>query len=1334
MADQRERNAQYDYKANSNLVLQADRSLIGRARQEPSSEVQSLVGKLTNTRMGDKVLKSKPERPNAAAAAKRDAKATSASGGAGRGVMTAEELRGQVQSNASVLTHLADDMHGLDYRPRTKETRATYASILSVMQSHLGDQERRVLCGAADEVLAALKDERKTDPQRKREIESLLGSVSSERFSQLVSLGKQITDYNVENAGGATDLSGDRMDTGEGVTDESVAVVFDDEDEAEEDGLADVAVGAEDVDDDDDDELDGANGADGRMSDGAGLNGAGTLGASGATSGASANGKSAAQQLALDKDYVDPRTIDAFWLQRELAKFYTDAVDAQRISEEVFGVLQHSADDRECENRLVLLLDYDKFDLIRILRKNRLAIVYTTQYRRAVSDEQRQELEAAMSANPALFSVLRALTGLDAGGASSTAAAAGGSDATAMDTSTGPSSSAAAGPSASATAGASATARQALDLESLAFPDGAHTMTNKQCKLPDGSVQKTYPGYEEVRIPPLTHKPFADNEKLVNIEELPEWARGAFPKFKSLNRIQSRIYPAAMHRDENLLVCAPTGAGKTNVAMLCILREIGRNLNPDGSVNLDAFKIIYVAPMKSLVQEMVGNFSNRLNEAYGIKVAELTGDAQLSKDQIAETQVIVCTPEKWDVITRKGGERSFTNLVSLIIIDEVHLLHDERGAVLESIVARTIRQIESTQERVRIVGLSATLPNYEDVAAFLRVDLTTGLFYFDNSYRPVPLEQHYVGITEKKAIKRYLLMNQIVYNKIIELKDPTQQVIVFVHSRKETAKTARALRDLCIENDTLGRFVRDDSPSTEVLRSEAENCKNTDLKELLPYGFAIHHAGMNRADRTLVEELFADRHIPVLISTATLAWGVNLPAHRVIIKGTQIYNPEKGRWVELSSMDVMQMIGRAGRPQFDDRGEGVLITSHDELQFYLSLLNQQLPIESQLVSHLPDSLNAEIVLGTIASVKDAVAWLGYTYLFVRMMRAPAVYGITPEMLAADPNLEAYRADLIHAAAVQLDKCGLTRYDRRTGALQATDLGRIASHYYCTSETMAKYNSLLKPSLTDIELFRVFSVSSEFKYITIREEEKLELQKLMEVVPIPVKESIEEPTAKVNVLLQAYISQLKLDGFALVTDMVYISQSAGRLVRAIHEICLKRGWAQLADRALTLCKMVDWRMWQTMSPLRQFSKIPEEIIKKIEMRNFPWQRMFDLSPEQLAEHIKAPKMGKSLHKYVHQFPKLEVSAHFQPITRSTLRIELSITKDFVWDEKTHGTAQPFWILVEDADGETLLHYEPFLLRARSADREHPVSFYVPLFEPMAPQYFVRIVSDRWIGSE
>jgi pre-mRNA-splicing helicase BRR2 len=397
-----------------------------------------------------------------------------------------------------------------------------------------------------------------------------------------------------------------------------------------------------------------------------------------------------------------------------------------------------------------------------------------------------------------------------------------------------------------------------------------------------------------------------------------------------------------------------------------------------GQFDLDAFKIVYVAPMKALVQEQVGQFTKRLGN-FGIKVGELTGDSQMTKQQIAETQIIVTTPEKWDVITRKSTDTSYTNLVRLIIIDEIHLLHDERGPVLESIVARTIRRMEHTGDYVRLVGLSATLPNYQDVATFLRVDEKKGLFYFDASTRPCPLQQQFIGVTEKKAIKRYQVMNEVCYEKVLD-QAGKNQVLVFVHSRKETAKTAKFIRDMAIEKETITQFVKPDSATREILNEEGNNVADANLKDLLPFGFAIHHAGMTRHDRTLVEDLFGDGHIQVLVCTATLAWGVNLPAHCVIIKGTQIYNPEKGRWVELSSQDVLQMLGRAGRPQYDTFGEGVIITNHSELQYYLSLMNQQLPIESQFVAKLADNLNAEIVLGTIRNRDEAVQWLGYTYL------------------------------------------------------------------------------------------------------------------------------------------------------------------------------------------------------------------------------------------------------------------------------------------------------------------------------------------------------------------
>lgn len=1216
---------------------------------------------------------------------------------------------------ATLLSEGIDEMVGIVYRPKTQETRQTYEVLLSFIQEALGDQPRDILCGAADEILAVLKNDRLKEREKKKEIDNLLGSVADERFALLVNLGKKITDFGSDAVSTLGVTEGEQIDETYGIN-----VQFEEsEEESDEDVYGEVR------DEDGQDE-----GEEARIDN--------TLHAENVSFSSSdmfffflnvlnyntifvfqlGNTDEAAKK----ERTLHPLDIDAYWLQRCLSKYYNDAMISQAKSTEVLNVLKDSSDDRECENQLVLLLGYDCFDFIKQLKRYRQMILYCTMLASSQSDTERQKIREKMKSDSNLAKILRQL---DTGKNDDDDEMEGLSRAQKRKEQNEDSAD-------SGGTGVVAGQRKILELEELVFSQGSHFMANKRCQLPDGSFRKQRKGYEEVHVPALKPKPFEEKEELYPVDKLPKYVQPVFDGFKTLNRIQSRLWKTALETDENLLLCAPTGAGKTNVALLCMMREIGKHINDDGTINADEFKIIYVAPMRSLVQEMVGNFGRRL-ASYNLTVSELTGDHQLTREQIAATQVIVCTPEKWDIITRKGGEKTFTSLVRLVIIDEIHLLHDERGPVLEALVARTIRNIETTQEEVRLVGLSATLPNYQDVASFLRIKPDRGLYYFDNSFRPVALEQQYIGVTEKKALKRFQVMNEIVYEKTMEHAGKNQ-VLVFVHSRKETGKTARAIRDMCLEKDTLGSFLREGSASMEVLRSEAEQVKNNELKELLPYGFAIHHAGMTRVDRTLVEDLFADRHIQVLVSTATLAWGVNLPAHTVIIKGTQVYNPEKGRWVELGALDVLQMLGRAGRPQYDTKGEGILITNHSELQFYLSLLNQQLPIESQMISKMPDMLNAEIVLGTIQNIKDAVRWIGYTYLYIRMLRQPTLYGISFDKIKEDPMLELHRADLVHTAALHLDRSGLVKYDRKSGHFQITELGRIASHYYCTHETMMTYNQLLKPTLSEIELFRVFSLSGEFRNITVREEEKLELQKLMERVPIPIKESIEEPSAKVNVLLQAYISQLKLEGFALMSDMVYVTQSASRLMRAIFEIVLHRGWAQLADKTLTLCKMVDRRMWQSMSPLRQFKKMPEEIVKKIEKKNFPWERLYDLEQNEIGELIRVPKLGKTIHKYVHQFPKLELSTHIQPITRSTLRVELTITPDFQWDEKVHGQSEGFWILIEDVDSEVILHNEFFLLKAKYATDEHLIKFFVPVFEPLPPQYFLRIVSDRWIGAE
>ncbi|KAI9886820.1 MAG: hypothetical protein M1823_001392 [Watsoniomyces obsoletus] len=1342
--------SQYKYSAMSNLVLQVDRRLISQRNDEVTGDPESLAGRINIRDMGSRISRDdapkQKKKPTVAADVERGSIRE------GEDVLVREQRkrkRGEpAQLRGQGILSAADALiEGIKYRPRTTATRAVYDLILTTVAQNLGDVPHDVVRSAADAVLETLKDENMKDFDRKKEVDDLLGvKMGSKEFNELVNLGKKITDYDAQDdddPAGAADAGteGANLDERQGV-----AVVFDESDEDEE------GVARTDEVRDDDDTTDDEAEAEEEESPGVAAEGAREQ---------QEDGESVADddEMVIDgdpepdrpkdksdvKDVVPAHEIDAYWLQRQIGQIYPDAHDQQAKARAAYQILsdEGSGDEekplREIENDLMELFDYEHHELVRKLITNRDKTVWLTRLGRAEDADARNLIERQMVTG-GKRAILEELHGRRAAQAAGAGLKTQKPDLDRMDIDAPPT-----------TNGASKVAdgtgddtlvgglqpQRLINLENLVFEQGNHLMTNPNVKLPQGSTKKTFKGYEEIHVPAPKRKSDANEPKNIPIAELPAWAREPFKTAKELNRIQTRCFPTAFHDDGNMLICAPTGSGKTNVAMLTILREMGKYRHPEtGEINLDGFKIVYVAPLKALVQEQVGSFGKRL-EPYGIRVSELTGDRQLTKQQIADTQIIVTTPEKWDVITRKATDISYTNLVRLIIIDEIHLLHDDRGPVIESIVSRTIRKMEQTGDAVRLIGLSATLPNYRDVATFLRVDPIKGLFHFDGSYRPCPLKQEFIGVTDKKAIKQLRTMNDVAYTKVMEqVGNNRQQMLIFVHSRKETAKTAKYIRDKAVEMETIGQILRSDAASREILNEEAQSVFDRDLKDLLPYGFGIHHAGMNRADRDSVESLFAEGNIQVLVSTATLAWGVNLPAHAVVIKGTQIYSPEKGSWVELSPQDVLQMLGRAGRPQYDTYGEGIIITTQSELQYYLSLMNQQLPIESQLMSKLADNLNAEIVLGNVRNRDEGVEWLGYTYLFVRMLRSPGLYSVGAEY-EDDHSLEQKRVDLIHSAATVLERSNLIKYEKKTGKLQSTELGRIASHYYITHASMLTYNHHIQPGITPIELFRVFALSNEFKYIPVRQDEKLELAKLLGRVPIPVKESIEEPHAKINVLLQAYISRLKLEGLALMADLVYVTQSAGRILRAIFEITLKKGWSSVAKAALDMCKMAEKRMWPTMTPLRQFPTCPRDILQKAERIEVPWENYFDLDPPRLGELLGMPKAGKTVFALVKKFPRLEVQAQVQPMTRSMLRVELAITPSFEWDDMVHGSAEAFWILAEDSDGEQILFHDQFVLRktyAESETNEHIVEFTVPITEPMPPNYFITIVSDRWMHAE
>uniref|UniRef100_T1L4H7 Activating signal cointegrator 1 complex subunit 3 n=1 Tax=Tetranychus urticae TaxID=32264 RepID=T1L4H7_TETUR len=653
--------------------------------------------------------------------------------------------------------------------------------------------------------------------------------------------------------------------------------------------------------------------------------------------------------------------------------------------------------------------------------------------------------------------------------------------------------------------------------------------------LPAGFKRNDTSKWEEIEIPPCSKIPpdFLPEFGLIDIEkDLDPIGQKVFAGFKKLNKVQSIVYSTACNTNNNMLICAPTGAGKTNIAMLTILNELRRHCDPETLMvnGSEEFKIIYIAPMKALASEMTDSFAKRL-KACGVKVKELTGDMQLSKAEIIETHMIITTPEKWDVVTRKPkGEVELMKLVKLLVIDEVHLLQSDRGPVVEALVARTLRHVESTQSMIRIVGLSATLPNYVDVATFLRVNLREGLFFFDDRFRPVPLGQTFIGINDEE--NNYLIQN---------------------------------------------------------------NIKDSNLKLTLAFGIGLHHAGLHEKDRSLVEELFLNQKIQVLITTATLAWGVNLPAHLVVIKGTEFYDGKIHRYVDFPITDVLQMMGRAGRPQFDKEGIAVILVHDIKKEYYKKFLYEPFPVESHLIPVIEDHINAEIVAGTLATKSDCVEYLSWTYLFRRLFKNPSYY----ELAGSDlQTINLFLSQLTDRAinALQSSQClEVDEDDDRT--LYATPLGRISSFYYLNHKTVRMFQDQLSNDIKIERLLHILASAAEYNELPVRHNEDLLNEDLAKKCRFPVTHGATYDCShtKAYLLLQSHFSRLELPSTDYYTDLKSVLDQAIRIIQAMIDISSMNGYLVATLGLISILQMIIQARWFDSPPFLTLPHVDEIVL-------------------------------------------------------------------------------------------------------------------------------------------
>ncbi|MHA2060916.1 MAG: DEAD/DEAH box helicase [Candidatus Sifarchaeia archaeon] len=611
-------------------------------------------------------------------------------------------------------------------------------------------------------------------------------------------------------------------------------------------------------------------------------------------------------------------------------------------------------------------------------------------------------------------------------------------------------------------------------------------------------------------------------------EVIPKTLESIF-SFESFNKMQSAVFDIIFNTDENVVVAAPTASGKTVIGELAILRAL---IHHQDDFNK---KVVYIAPYKALSYEKLDEWTNKF-EPLGYNVYVTTGETEIEPRKANKAHIIISTPEKVDSSSRKfrSATYDFINRIDTIIIDEVHLLDSpERGGALEVLISR-LRKINSD---IRIVALSATMKNIEDVAAWLGAK-NSGTFVFSDIYRPVKLEATVCGYkpdTKNRWNNKHLKI-QLSYDLIVPHIDAGGQALVFVSSRRGTVDTAQKILQNVSENEKMLLGNKE----TELLGKKSKEIVNDILRACFVEGIAFHHAGLSRNDREIVESAFKNRLLKVLASTSTLAWGVNLPARVVVIQDTTVYDPLKGK-KEISPLDLLQMLGRSGRPQFDNVGYGIIITEKRNVEYYRGLLTGK-EIESKLTETLEEHLNAEISLNFIKTEAEISDWLKSTFLYSSQkdeLQIQEIMDTTNECIER----------LITDGFISKTEQGLV----------STPLGSLTSKFYLRLDTGKLFFDAVAVNshkiIDDEEILALVSKASEFNDMVVRRNERRIFRDVIESYSASgyIKDLKKHQEKVFAILLASLKGGVQID-IELQTDARVIRQNANRLLSALQRFC------------------------------------------------------------------------------------------------------------------------------------------------------------------------------------
>ncbi|WP_370942371.1 DEAD/DEAH box helicase [Amycolatopsis sp. cg5] len=477
--------------------------------------------------------------------------------------------------------------------------------------------------------------------------------------------------------------------------------------------------------------------------------------------------------------------------------------------------------------------------------------------------------------------------------------------------------------------------RHLIEDEVITERDGTVSASVRECHLgrpaqKELTLASGEAAQDAFRVLWETAEPIGDDSGGAVEDLVPDRWRRYLP-YAAFNPAQAAAVPYILDTVDHLVVVAPTGAGKTVIGMVAALRTVLQ----------EGRKAAWLVPQRSLTDELDAELDHWRRE--GLRVERLSGEYSVDIQRVRDADIWVATTEKFEAICRAASLREALGEVGCLIVDEIHLLGDaERGPVLEALLAR----MRGAEARMRIVGLSATVSNADEIATWLDARLVRV------AWRPTRLTWQLPAVAAHRDWSLVETSRIRLASAITAMVSAEEgSVVVFCGSKRGVRRTALVIAG-SRGADITGVRPEDHDRLRQVCDS---------------VGVGLHYKGWEH--KRAAENDFRARKLDVLVATTTVAAGVNLPARAVVIQDTEVgMNP-------IDVATVQQMFGRAGRLGAGEReGWAFMIVTEAERADWQARLVAGHAVRSQIQSFLPDHILAEAVQYRVRSLRDAEQW------------------------------------------------------------------------------------------------------------------------------------------------------------------------------------------------------------------------------------------------------------------------------------------------------------------------------------------------------------------------